>query len=92
MPKGARRDQAKDQAVIEIGKQILIWAAVLAGIASATLWFWSARVRVNWGAFGTINGPAPIVYVQLNKVARINQWAAITTGIATALQALAAVI
>lgn len=63
--------------------------ALIAALISAALWFWSAKMRINYSAMGTFNGPAPSVLKQLHQQARLNRWAALATGLSVLLQALA---
>ena len=73
-------------------KICLSLAAIVAAVASAVLWFLSAKMPIAYGAFGTFNGPPPMVIQQLNRQARLNRWAAAATGLSALLQAIAAAV
>jgi hypothetical protein len=60
---------------------------VLVAIVAATLWFWSSRIKVQFGGYG---GLSPEDQRKLRLQARLNSGAAMLTGVATLLQAFAA--
>jgi hypothetical protein len=66
--------------------------AFVAALVSAGMWFWAARARVAWPAMGTIGGPAPMVMKDLNRQSKLNQYAAIATGVSALFNGLATLL
>ncbi len=68
------------------------YSSMVVGAVAAGLWFWASRIVIptnlgtGWG--GKVSGLEEMS-AALEKVARLNRWAALATALAVGLQALA---
>lgn len=72
--------------------QVLSYGSALAGIMSAGLWWWAAKVVIKRGdakAAGNIFLGDVAIQATVKEQAKFNSWAAIATGIAAFTAALA---
>lgn len=65
-----------------------VFAAFAMGLAAAGLWFWSASVNIPVPTFDGL-GPHGDFVEALNWSARLNKWAAFTTGLSVLFAAFA---
>lgn len=68
-------------------KTIISVASLLLSAISAGLWFWSAKMKPVYPT-GYLSGPPREIVDALNFQAKLNAWAAFTTGLSVAFQAV----
>lgn len=54
-------------------------------LASAVLWFWSAKLRPVY-PMGYLSGPPQEIVDTVNKQSKLNAWAAVATGLSVLCQ------
>jgi hypothetical protein len=69
-------------------RSFLGWLAVVAAFASAGLWFWAARVKIDAADFGGFGGATPESVAAFGKQNSLNGYAALATGVSALLQAI----